>query len=95
MARKKLNMTPEERRLYNNEMHRKQTAIRKEKAQRQAYKEWVKTIIDIFEKLGWSKTELMLGADDEMLDSVVDELMKDTRFKVMLGETPKFRINKT
>ena len=86
MARKKLNMTEEERRLYNNEMHRKQTKARREKAEKNAYREWVRTIVEIVEKLGWDKTELMLGPDNDIIDAVVEELMLDNRFKITLGD---------
>ena len=86
MARKKLNMSEEERRLYNNEMHRKQTKARRVKAERNAYREWVRTIVEIVEKLGWDKTELMLGPDSDIIDAVVDELMSDNRFKITLGD---------
>lgn len=85
MARPKLNMSAEERRVYNNKMHRKQTKARRERAERAAYREWVKTIIEIVEKLGWDKTELLLGPDNDILDAVVDELMQDDRFKITLG----------
>lgn len=85
MARIKLNMTPEERRKYNNEMHRKQTRARRLKAEKEAYKEIVKTIAETFEKIGWTSTDLLVGADDEMIDRVVDELMQADRFKIVLG----------
>lgn len=86
MARKKLNMSEEERRLYNNEMHRKQTKARREKAERNAYREWVRTIVEIVEKLGWDKTDLLLGPDSDIIDAVVDELMEDDRYKITLGD---------
>lgn len=85
MARRKLNMTPEERRIYNNEMHRKQTRARRERAEREAYKEIVSTVVSTFENLGWDKMELLVGADDEMINSVVDELIKSEKFKIVLG----------
>lgn len=85
MARKKLNMTPEERRKYNNAMHKKQTKLRREKAEREAYKEIVSTIVTTFENLGWNMAELIVGADEEMIDAVVEELIKSGKFKIVLG----------
>jgi len=85
MARKRLNMTAEERRKYNNEMHRKQTKVRRERAEREAYKEIVKTVADTFEKLGWNEVDLLVGADNEMIDKAVEELIKADKFKIVLG----------
>ena len=86
MAKVRLNMTPEERRKYNNAMHRKQEKSRREKAEREACRLWVKEIVDTFERLGWNSTELMVGADDEMIDAVVDEIMASGKFKMVLGK---------
>lgn len=85
MARKKLNMTEEERRIYNNKMHRKQSKARRAKAEREAYKEIVKIIAETFENIGWTKTDLLVGADEEMIDRVVDELIEADKFKIVLG----------
>lgn len=85
MAKKKLDLTVEERRLYNNEMHRKQMAVRKQKAEREALKCWVKTIFEIYENLGWDKTELLVGAEDEVIEKIVDKIIEDGRFKVVFG----------
>ena len=85
MAKKKLDLTVEERRLYNNEMHRKQMAVRKQKAEREALKCWVKTIFEIYENLGWDKTELLVGAEDEENKKIVDKIIEDGRFKVVFG----------
>ena len=85
MARQKLNMTPEERRIYNNKKHREQTQKRRKEAEREALVEWVKTILDTFERLGWNRKELVVGADDEMINAVVDEIIKSGEYKVVLG----------
>lgn len=86
MAKARLNMSAEERRKHNNAMHRKQEKARREKAEREACRIWVKEIVDTFERLGWSKTELVVGADDEMIDAVVDEIMSSGKFKMVLGK---------
>lgn len=85
MARKRLNLNPEELRLHKNEMHRKQMAIRKQKAERQALKCWVKSIFEIYENLGWDKTELLVGAEDDVIEKIVDKIIEDGRFKVVFG----------
>ena len=86
MAKRKLNLSAEERRLYDNEMHRKQEKARREKKKREGYREWVKTIVEIVERLGWDRTDLIVGADSDIIDAVVDELMEDDRFKITLGK---------
>lgn len=93
MARKKLNMSPEERRVYNNEMHKKQSKARRIRAEKNAYKEWVRLIMNTMEKLGWDKTQMLLGEDEDILDAVADELMKDDRFKITLGSKIGLKIN--
>ena len=85
MARKRLDLNDEERRVYDNEMHRKQTRVRREKAKREALKSIVGEIVTTFENLGWSKTDLVVGANDEMVNAVVDELLRKDSFKVFLG----------
>ena len=85
MARIKLNMSPEERRQYNNEMHKKQSRLRREKAEREALRNIVWEIVMTFEKLGWDKTDLVVGADMKMIEAVVDELIKEDKFKIVLG----------
>lgn len=93
MARQKLNMSAEERRVYNNKMHREQSKARRKKAERNAYRKWVRTIVEVVEKLGWDKTELLLGPDTNIIDAVVDELMEDDRFKITLGAKIGLKIN--
>ena len=85
MARQKLSLSQDERRIYNNEMHRRQSRIRRQKAEREAIKDIVYIIISVFETLGWEKTELVLGADEEMIEAVVDEIIKEDKFKITLG----------
>lgn len=85
MARPKLNMTPEERKIHEATLHKKQTRLRRERAEREAYRAWVRLIFETVEKLGWDKTELLLGPDNEIMDAVVEELMQDDRFKITLG----------
>lgn len=86
MANKRLKMSEEERRLYNNKMHRKQEKVRKEKATRRAIKDIVCEVISVFESLGWEKTELILGADEDMIDAVVDKLIEADKFKITFGK---------
>lgn len=85
MARIKLNMSPEERRQYNNKMHCIQTKKRRERAEREALRNIVWEIVMTFEKLGWDKTDLVVGADMKMIEAVVDELIKEDKFKIVLG----------
>lgn len=83
--RKKLNLTPEERRIYNNEMHRKQNLARKQRNEREVYREIVWSIFSIFETLGWDRMDLVVGADMKMVEAVVDKLIEEDKFKVVLG----------
>lgn len=92
MGRKKLNLGEEERRKYNNEMHRKQAQGRRKKAEREALKEVVRAILLTFENLGWSDVELIVGADDEMIEKVVEELIKADKFKIVLGSRKGIKI---
>lgn len=85
MARKKLNLNEEERRKYNNEMHRKQSRARREKAEIDGYRFIVNTVVKTFEQLGWDKTELVVGAESEMINVVAEELRKSGQFKITLG----------
>lgn len=85
MARQKLNMTPEERKIYDRDMHNKQTRKRREKAEREALILWIRTIINTFEQLGWDRKELVVGADDEMINAVADEIIKTGEYKIVLG----------
>lgn len=94
MAKRKLNLSAEERRLYDNEMHRKQEKVRREKKKREGYREWVKTIVEIVERLGWDKTDLIVGADSDIIEAVVDELMGDDRFKITLGKQIGLKIER-
>ena len=94
MSKRRLNLSAEERRLYDNEMHRKQEKVRREKKKREGYREWVKTIVEIVEKLGWDKTDLIVGADSDIIDAVVDELMGDDRFKITLGKQIGLKIER-
>lgn len=90
--RKKLDLSPEERRLYNNEMHRKQTKARKEKAEKEAYKEIASTVLNMFEKLGWDKTDMLVGADEDMIEKVAEELIKLDKFKIVFGSKVGIKI---
>ena len=94
MARQKLDLSPEERRKHNNEMHRKQTKARRERAIKNAYKEWVRIIMNTVEQVGWDKTQLLLGEDEEILDAVADELMKNPSYKITLGSKVGLKIEK-
>ena len=94
MAKRKLNLSAEERRLYDNEMHRKQEKARREKKKREGYREWVKTIVEIVERLGWDRTDLIVGAYSDIIDAVVDELMGDDRFKITLGKQIGLKIER-
>ena len=85
MARKRLNLTPDERRLYNNKMHRKQEKARKEKRTKEAYKTIISEVAKAVEEVGWDKINLLLGPDEEMLDKVADYLMKQDTFKIVFG----------
>lgn len=85
MARKKIELSEEERRKYNNEMHRKQEQARKERRIRAVYKEIVKSVVETFEDLGWNDADLIVGADEDMVDKVVEELIKKDKFKIVLG----------
>ena len=90
--RKKLDLSEDERRLYNNQKHREQERKRREKAERQALKEIVCEITMTFENLGWTKTDLLVGADEEMIDRVVDELLAKDCFKIVLGSKKGVKI---
>lgn len=94
MARKKLDMTEEERRIYNNKMHRKQSKARKEKAIKEAYKEIVCIVAQAVETVGWDKTELLLGPDEDMLNKVADYLIKEDKFKITFGNKTGIKINR-
>lgn len=94
MSKRRLNLSAEERRLYDNEMHRKQEKARRERKKREGYREWVKTIVEIVEKLGWDRTDLIVGADSDIIDAVVDELMGDDRFKITLGKQIGLKIGR-
>lgn len=94
MARQRLNLNEEERRKYNNEMHRKQDKARREKAKREAFKTLVSSVVETFEQLGWEKTELVVGADDKMIDAVVDSLINSGKFKIVLGQKIGVKIEK-
>lgn len=85
MSRKKLNLNPEERRLYNNKLHRKQNKIRRERAEREACKKMVQLIVGAFEDIGWDEIELVIGAEDEIIDNVVDKIMQEDKIKFVLG----------
>lgn len=87
--RKKLNLTPEERRIYNNEMHRKQNLTRKQRNEREVYREIVWSIFSIFETLGWDRMDLVVGADMKMVEAVVDKLIEQDKFKIVLGKAKK------
>lgn len=89
MSRVKLKLTPEERRIYENEMHKKQTLARKKKAEREVYREIVWAVCSAFETLGWDRMDLIVGADMKMVEAVVDELIKEDKFKIVLGKTKK------
>lgn len=94
MARQKLNMTPEERKVYNNEMHKKQTRIRRKRAEREACISIVWEIVHTFESLGWEKTDLVVGADEKMVVAVVDKLIEEDKFKITLGSKIGVRLKK-
>lgn len=94
MAKKKLNLDKEARRKYDNEMHRKQEKARREKLKREGYKEWVKTIVEMIEELGWDRTDLILGPDSDIIDAVVEGLIKDDRFKITLGKQIGLKIER-
>ena len=83
--RRPLNMTPEERRKYNNEMHAKQAKNRRKRAEREALIEVIWEIVSTFEKLGWEKMDLAVGVDEKMVAAVADELMENESFKITLG----------
>lgn len=87
--RKKLNLMPEERRIYNNEMHRKQNLARKQRNEREVYREIVWSIFSIFETLGWDRMDLVVGVDMKMVEAVVDKLIEQDKFKIVLGKAKK------
>ena len=92
--RRKINLEGEARRKYTNEMHRKQEQARKERRVRVVYGEIVKSVVEIFEDLGWEKTDLILGADSNIIDNVVEELIKKDKFKIVLGTKPGIKLKK-
>lgn len=92
MARAKLDLNEEERRQYNNRMHREQAKRRREKVEREGFKEVVWAIMNSFETLGWDETDLVVGADDKMVDAVVEELIKSDKFKITLGSKISVKI---
>lgn len=85
MARQKLNLTPEERKQYNREKNKRSIQKYRAKAEREAYTEFVKLLLKKMEELGWSRTELMLGEDSDIIESVVDGMIEDPRFTVVVS----------
>ena len=85
MARQKLNLTPEERRVHNNKMHREQAQARRKKAEREECIKIVWEVVNAFETLGWDKTDLGVGSDEKMVSAVVDKLIAEDMFKITLG----------
>lgn len=94
MARQRLNLDEEERRKYNNEMHRKQDKARREKAKREAFKTIVASVLGTFEELGWEKTELVVGAEETMIEAVADSLIESGKFKIVLGQKVGIKVQK-
>lgn len=85
MVRQKLNLTPEERRIHNNELHQKQRQKRRKIAEREECIKIVWRVMDAFESLGWDKTDLVVGSDEKMVSAVVDKLIAEDSFKITLG----------
>lgn len=94
MVRPKLDLSPEERKIHDRQMHYKQVQKRRERARRMAYREWVRVIIRVIGELGWDKVDLLMDDDCEAMDAVVDELMNDNRFKITLGSKIGLKIKK-
>lgn len=85
MARQRLNLTPEERKQYNRDKNKRSIQKYRAKAEREAYTEFVKLLMKKMEELGWSRTDLMLGEDSDIIESVVDGMIEDPRFNVVVS----------
>lgn len=88
------NMTKEERRLYDNEMHRRQEKKRKERLIREAYKDIVCEVAKAVDAVGWDMTDLLLGPEEEMLEKVAEYLIKQDVFKITFGSKTGIRIKR-
>ena len=86
MAKIRLNLSEEDRRIHDNELHRKQMAEKRKQAEKLAFADWVRYIFQVYEKLGWDETELLIGPEDEMVEKIVAEIINEGRFKVVLGK---------
>ena len=94
MTKKRLNLTEEERRLYNNKMHYQQEQIRKQRRVKEAYKEVIRSVAEAVEEVGWDKMTLLLGPEDEMLDKVADCLIEKDTFKITFGQKMGIKVPK-
>lgn len=86
MVMPRLNLSPEERKQHDKELHRQQELRRRDKRQQKAFEDIVWDIKAICEDLGWNEMDLLVGLDESMVKKVAKKLKESGKYKMIIGK---------